>query len=648
MSGETLLQPKIKAACPSCGAEVFFKSSISVFAVCKYCKSMIVRHDMDLEAIGQMAQLPEDVSPLKIGSRGRYNKTRFEVAGRLKVAWSEGYWNEWFLLFENGRHGWLAEAMGFFMLSFEVNEVDKVPERNKLKVGTKVDLPGMRTFFVDDIREAVCIGSEGELPFKGMKGRKAISADLSDASGEFACIEYSGQDGVRLFTGRYLEFEALEMSNLRDLSADIKKIRDARLFNCPSCGGSISMMTPGLTAAVVCKYCGATIDVTNENMKVLSKAAKKMRITPLIPIGSKGRFYGKDWEIIGFMQRSDPSGNYPWEEYLLFNPQGGFRWLTQYNGHWNFVRMTRLRPATEASASEVRFGNRGYKRYLEGKARVAYVLGEFYWRVKVGDTVDVSDYISPPEILSCESDISEAVWSVGRYIEPEEVMKAFELKEGFPAKRGVGVNQPSPYAQGASRTIKNFFLIAAALTIMQIYFVNTAQNREVYRGEFNFNTNDAAASIATPSFDVPGGLANLAVDLYSPVQNDWMEASIDLIDDKTQQSIEFDQGVEFYSGSDSDGPWREGNQSSNLVISSVPGGSYHLLIQPVSAQGTTVNKGFTISLHRDVSIWGNYWTALFFISIYPLIILWKRRAFEVKRWSESDFSPYVSDTEGDD
>jgi len=80
-----------KAICPSCGAEVVFKSSVSVFTVCAYCKSMIVRHDMDLEALGTMAEVPDDVSPLRIGTRGRDSSGRFEIVGRLKMSWSEGY-----------------------------------------------------------------------------------------------------------------------------------------------------------------------------------------------------------------------------------------------------------------------------------------------------------------------------------------------------------------------------------------------------------------------------------------------------------------------------------------------------------------------------------------------------------------------------
>ena len=39
-----------KFACPSCGADVTFQSAQSVYAVCAYCQSMVVRTDVDLGA----------------------------------------------------------------------------------------------------------------------------------------------------------------------------------------------------------------------------------------------------------------------------------------------------------------------------------------------------------------------------------------------------------------------------------------------------------------------------------------------------------------------------------------------------------------------------------------------------------------------
>ncbi len=630
----------MKANCPSCGAEVQFKSSISVFSVCDYCKSMIVRHDMDLESLGKTAQLPDDVSPLKIGSRGKYNNASFEVIGRLKVAWSEGYWNEWFILFDDGKHIWLAEAMGFFMLSSEVQQADKIPHLSKIKIGSRYELIPSHMYSADDIKEAVCIGSEGELPFKGLSGRKSTSVDLSNPSGEFACIEYSKQDGSRLFIGKYVEFKNLSLTNLRDLSQDIKKIRGSELFKCPSCGGSMSLLTPGLTASVACRYCGSIIDATHRSLQILSKAEKKMHIKPLIPMGSKGKIFEIEWEAIGFMRRSDKTGQYLWDEYLLFNPTGGFRWLTTYNGHWNFVETMRTQPADYRADADVKFLGKTFKKYLVGKAKVVYVLGEFYWRVRNGDTVNVADFISPPEILSRESEKSEAVWSHGRYIEPEEIAKAFKISEqAMPEKTGVAPNQPSPNKRTAQISMLIFLGLSILITLMQLFFVSTAYDSEIYRGDFTVNPAEPPKSLLSPSFEVPGGMSNIEVNLYSPVSNDWMETAVELVDEKTNNSIASEIGVEYYSGVDSDGAWSEGSVKSNHALSSVPEGRYHLLIYPAAASGSPEKK-FTITLRRGVVIWSNYFLALLLLAAYPLYACWRSSRFERDRWSDSDLSPY--------
>ncbi|MBI5640715.1 MAG: DUF4178 domain-containing protein [Nitrospirae bacterium] len=628
----------MKTNCPSCGAEVRFKSSVSVFSVCDHCRAMIVRRDMDLESLGQMAQLPDDISPLKLGSTGKYRDTRFEVIGRLKVAWSEGFWNEWYLLFENGKNGWLAEAMGFFMMSSEAKVTDRVPGREAVRVGNSYELAPPMKFYVDDIKEAICVGSEGELPFKGMQGRKTVSVDMSSYSGEFVNIEYC-VDEIRLYTGRYVEFEELAMSNLRDLSADIKKIRAAELFKCPSCGGPFSMLTPGLTASVACRYCGSTIDATHKTLAVLSKAEKKMKIKPLIPIGSKGRLLGTDWEVTGFMRRSDKTGLYMWDEYLLFNPFKGFRWLTTYNGHWNYVEMLRNSPVRAAAGlSALKFRDRIFKRFLVGQGKVFYVLGEFYWRVRLGETVDVTDYICPPEILSCESDSSEANWSVGRYIGPEEVAGAFGITEGMPPKEGVAPNQPSPYASILRPVMWSFVAFAICLTVLQLYFILALPDRQVYRGDFKINDRKIAKPFITPSFDIPGSTGNISVAVFSPVQNDWLEADIDLVNEETNKNVGFEQGVEYYFGVEDGEGWSEGSQGSTHLLSSVAGGRYHFVIQ-AGGSGAVAEKSLSIFVRRGVVVWSNIFVALLLLGVYPLYVIWKNNRFELNRWSESDLSP---------
>ena len=210
----------IKLACPACGAEIQFKSSVSIFGVCSFCNSMVVRHDMDLESLGKMATLPPDMSVLQIGTRGRYLRTNFEIVGRLRMAWDDGFWNEWYVLFDDGKDGWLAEAQGFYMMSFKMSydeiPAEAIPSVENIFPGRVFMLLKDENFEVDDIKSATCVGSEGELPMKAPQGRKSVSVDLSGNDNKFANLDYSTEN-TRLYVGRYVNFDDLELTSLREI-----------------------------------------------------------------------------------------------------------------------------------------------------------------------------------------------------------------------------------------------------------------------------------------------------------------------------------------------------------------------------------------------------------------------------------------------
>lgn len=203
--------------CPACGGQVTFKSKASVFSVCSYCKATLVRHDINLEVYGTMADVQLDVSPLQIGTRGQFNKKSFELVGRMRLRWSDGFWNEWYALFDDGRAGWLAEAQGFYAMNFEDADNWDLPPASQLFPGTAVMLKAHGKFQVDDIKKAECIGSEGELPIRAPKGRHSVSVDLSGEDGQFACIEYPAGELCRVFLGRYYDFDQFKFSFLREL-----------------------------------------------------------------------------------------------------------------------------------------------------------------------------------------------------------------------------------------------------------------------------------------------------------------------------------------------------------------------------------------------------------------------------------------------
>lgn len=231
-----------KFNCPSCGAPNSFFSNVSVYAVCQYCNSMIVRHDVDVEAIGTMAALPEDMSPLQIGTSGFYENQKFTIIGRMKVGWEKGSWNEWFLLMDDGRQGWICEAQGTYAVSFELNletflafqsDFDKqisyfsasenLNIKNVLKtktpnfqLGSQINIDNIGDFEIVDIKKATCLGSEGELPFKAAKGRKTTMVDLIGENKKFASLEIDDEK-KRLYVGKYLEWDEMCCENLRSL-----------------------------------------------------------------------------------------------------------------------------------------------------------------------------------------------------------------------------------------------------------------------------------------------------------------------------------------------------------------------------------------------------------------------------------------------
>jgi DNA-directed RNA polymerase subunit RPC12/RpoP len=210
-----------KFLCPSCGAEVAFRSQLSVYAVCKYCSSMIVHHDVDVEAIGKMAALPEDMSPLQIGSEGYYQGTRFTLVGRMKMGWKDGSWNEWFMASDDGRKGWLAEAQGFYAICFEVEapaldfavRAIKQQTQQTSFIGS-AHIINQQKFHVVDSKKASCLGSEGELPLSAPQGRLVVSVDLLGSYGEFASVEIE-TGKLRAYSGRYVGWKEMRCTNIR-------------------------------------------------------------------------------------------------------------------------------------------------------------------------------------------------------------------------------------------------------------------------------------------------------------------------------------------------------------------------------------------------------------------------------------------------
>jgi hypothetical protein len=600
-----------------------------------------------------MAQLLPELNPLQIGTRGEFDGQAFTLLGRVRLSYEEGSWNEWFALFGDGRYGWIAQAQGFFMASFETPLPPHFRSEN-LAVGNVLQIEGA-VFRVTDRKNTVCLGGEGELPFAATPERTATSVDLSSTDGRFANVELS-EDGNRLFVGRYARFDDLKFTELRNVPGWSNEFVEPErnkttAMNCKSCGAEVTLRAAGLSMSAVCPRCATLLDTATPELQIIRRAQEKRRIEPIIPLGQRGKLFDVNYEVIGFQHVDDGYGG--WNEYLLFNPWQGFVWLVTYSGHWSLVRRLYEQPRLQVESvteppSRALFESETYRLFAVSNVSTTYVLGEFYWKVCVGMKARLSDYICPPRILSCEAypQLAEQTWSQGEYIEPKVVQEAFGLEQ-IPDTAGVYLNQPNPHSEKARQLKWIVPILVALLGLVQWISTTRAANQKIFQGDFVYHAGISNPPVMTEPFEVKGSRQPLEFALHSPVDNNWIEVGIDVVNTDTKQvAASFEQGIEYYHGYD-DGPWSEGSTVANRLVSAVPPGKYYLLIDS-SADPAVPEKPFDVTITRDVPLWANFWIALALLLAYPVYRTFRAHVFERTRWMDSDYSPYAGSSSDDE
>lgn len=203
------------ASCPNCGATITFRWSSAVQTTCEFCRSILVRHDVDLEKVGVVADLPETSTPIQLGTEGAYGSHAFVVVGRIIYEYERGGWSEWYCVTGGGASSfWLSDAQLEYAVSRESTLRSAPPSPSAIRPGTVVaTADGELT--VSTLTNARYVGVEGELPFEYWDKSTVLFADLGAPDGRFGTIDYSESPPL-LFTGEYVDFASLNLRNLRE------------------------------------------------------------------------------------------------------------------------------------------------------------------------------------------------------------------------------------------------------------------------------------------------------------------------------------------------------------------------------------------------------------------------------------------------
>ena len=405
--------------------------------------------------------------------------------------------------------------------------------------------------------------------------------------------------------------------------------RTAKVVSCPACGASLTLRALGQSVMACCESCRTQLDVSRPDIQIIGKYDAQFAELR-IPLGARGTLRDQMFEVIGAMQRN--VDGYSWHEYLLFNPYIGFRWLVYDDGRWNFGTMLRETP-TINDRGELEYQGRTYTKAESesGNPVVDWVLGEFYWRVAVGDTVKSSDYVSPPFKISLERAKDEITWTQLEHIDAAEIDEAFG-SETTATPDSVGLNEPNPY-EDTLRVAWRIALVALALAvIVQVVTVILASPRDLDLGTYNFDKNQGAEQVYGP-FTFTRSFSLDELTATAGVRNNWVELNCSLVNTVTGETHQFTNAFSYYYGTDSDGNWDEGGNNDTSLLTKIPAGTYNLIVEGATGD---INVGpVNLRMTHDVVPWRNFWLVALLILAYPAWLLFQVQRFERQRWAEN-------------
>ncbi len=459
-----------QATCPQCGAPMTFRFAGAAAQVCKHCNFIVARTDRGLTAVGRMGDLVEIPSPLGVGVSGRWQgREPFLVDGRVQVDRVDAPgapWQEFFVTFpQTGKWCWVAAAQGRWYSTTEMElPPGGVPRLEQLRPGAAIDLGPYGRWTVAEVGRRRVVSAEGELPRVAPPGMPTGYADLGGPDGAFATLDYG--DGARppeLFVGRQIDPAVMTLDSGIPVAAVEAEVTSVV---CPNCGGNLPIVTPGQTERIVCRYCGMVSDLAHGALRAL-RPAPKPPTDPFIPLGAEGTLRGNRVICIAYLIRgcTVDGERYRWREYLLYaGPRVGYLWLMEEDGDWKIV--SPLAPGdVRVVGNFAGYRGRNFTFKQRVSASVEYVVGELYWRVEVGESVEATDYQDGGDLVSVERAPTEVTYSLCEPIGAMDLVGAFGLQARSPPPNTGGGGAT---AGGCAGSVGMIVIIVIVLVVLSV------------------------------------------------------------------------------------------------------------------------------------------------------------------------------------
>jgi hypothetical protein len=372
---------------------------------------------------------------------------------------------------------------------------------------------------------------------------------------------------------------------------------------------------------VLCSGCGATLDAITPELRLLQERAAELAVSE-IPLGTRAVMDGTEWEVIGHLVRARTDTGDRWREYLLFNPWEGFIWLIDDEGFWLSTPLTDTPDVSGRLAIVDGQDWQGIRRYA---AQVMQAVGEFPWRVAIGETVAVREYKNGGRLLVCEANGEEQSWSQLTAQPHGRIEALFGLAE----------RQAPPVPLPPVRSLWPLHLGMAMAAMLALLLIDATVPREAYLASTRLLVpiDGATTSATLGPFTLPDGPHRVAIRVADSdrLENQWIDLDYELVDRRSQASYPVAAVAEYYRGVDGEGAWAEGDSRPQTTMASIPGGTYDLVIEATGRSWQPANPRFAspsgpaeqlveIAISRDGSFGDNLFWAGVALFLWPLCL----------------------------
>jgi len=583
--------------CPSCGGPRELTNPGVLMFVCEFCGRAVYWDEEQVRASGEQAALTEGFTRLYRDATGELEgHGRFTAVGRIRYSFGTGFWDEWYLRFADGTHGWLTEDNHELCLEEQVEaQVPEFGTFDRLTVGNL-------ELFVEETGQAVCVGAEGELPMVVLPGERYDYIDGSSPDGRHSLgIEYDDEDRPSVFVGDWIPARELvidgEGQRLKPDAPAPLRLRPEhkpRAMKCPKCAAGLSVRDEH-ARTVVCDHCNAQLALGEAEAKVLGQRAPT-HYPFTFAIGDRLVFRGEGYEVAarlvfeedeqdeGYDDDEDEVADEREYEYVLYSPRAGSLFLDEYDGAFTLSGPVHVRPMVDDVFSLVPGSvveNHDRRRWVlaeRGEYRVAYVDGALPWMAKIGDRVEYAAFKdrSSRARYEVERVRGEIESSLGQLLTPGEMNRA----------RGLSPNARPPAAPRAvdSRWLVTMIVVSGLFTLFNGCAALVASGRGHTVLDTTVHQGQLAEEALTPPFVLSSaGLVRLEVEA-SGLDNAWLAADLALVKGEEVTHV-LDADLEYFHGVEGGERWSEGSYDETLYVEVGEPGPHRLLVRARGGRG---------------------------------------------------------------